>query len=247
MQRRIQKTLFIFLISLFGSLSYAQNMENLLVQIDKKLSPGSSESYKKLINIEPDGTKKEFLLYQARKGNDKMVSAFLQPESEKGRTTLRVGDNMWLYLPEVGRAIRVTSMQSVIGGVFNNSDIMRLDFSTEYDISSQEEKNDEIILITKAKSGSIAYDKLIIKVDKKTITPKTIECYSSTGMLIKTLFYKEIKDFGNAIIRPSVIETNSPLYRGYKSIMIYGKIVPKEFNDEAFTLENLSKVDDLRR
>ena len=36
--------------------------DNLLVQIDKKLSPGSSESYKKLINIEPDGTKKEFLL-----------------------------------------------------------------------------------------------------------------------------------------------------------------------------------------
>jgi len=57
---------------------YAQNI---LLQIDKNMAPGSSESYKKLINIEPDGSKKEFLLYQARKGRDKMVSAFLQPES----------------------------------------------------------------------------------------------------------------------------------------------------------------------
>lgn len=238
------KVLFISLILFGSSIIYA---ENLLVEIDKKLSPGSSESYKKLINIEPDGSKKEFLLYQARKDNDKMVSAFLQPESEKGRTTLRVGDNMWLYLPDVGRAIRVTSMQSVIGGVFNNSDIMRLDFSTEYDIVSQEEKTDEIIVTTKAKSENIAYDKLIITVDKKTTTPKTIECYSSTGMLIKTLYYKDIKDFGNGIIRPAVIETNSPLYKDYKSIMIYGKITEKEFSDEAFTLENLSKVDELRR
>lgn len=221
--------------------------ENLLVTIDKKLSPGSSESYKKLINIEPDGTKKEFLLYQARKGNEKMVSAFLKPESEKGRTTLRLGENMWLYLPDVGREIRVTSMQSVVGGVFNNSDIMRLDFASEYNILKQEEKNDEIILEVKANSDSVAYDKLLMIIDKKTSTPKKIECFSSTQMLIKTLYYKDIKDFGNEIIRPAIVETISPLYKGYKSIMIYGKITPKEFNDEAFTLENLSKVDELRR
>ena len=65
--------------------------DNILQQIDKKMAPGSSESYKKLVNIEPDGTTKEFLLYQARKGSDKMVSAFLKPESEKGRATLRLG------------------------------------------------------------------------------------------------------------------------------------------------------------
>ena len=240
----MKSVLFLCLIMFSSSVVYA---ENLLVQIDKKLSPGSSESYKKLINIEPDGTKKEFLLYQARKDNDKMVSAFLQPESEKGRTTLRVGDNMWLYLPDVGRAIRVTSMQSVIGGVFNNSDIMRLDFSTEYDIVSQEEKENEIIVVTKAKTENIAYDKLIIVVDKETTTPKTIECYSSTQMLIKTLYYKDIKDFGNGIVRPAVIETNSPLYKDYKSIMIYGKIIAKSFSDEAFTLDNMSKVENLRR
>ena len=221
--------------------------QNILEQVDEKMAPGSSESYKKLVNIEPDGTKKEFLLYQARKGSNKMVSAFLKPDSEKGRTTLRVDDNMWLYLPEVGRAIRITSMQSVIGGVFNNSDIMRLDFSTEYDIVSQKDNGDEVLVETKAKTDTVAYDKLLMKIDKKTITPKEIECFASTGMLIKTLYYKDIKDFGNGIIRPAVMETKSPLYKGYTSIMVYGKIEPKEFSDEAFTLDNLSKVENLRR
>jgi len=221
--------------------------QNLLVEIDKKLSPGTSESYKKLINIEPDGTKKEFLLYQARKDSDKMVSLFLKPDSEKGRVTLRLGDNMWMYLPEVGRAIRVTSMQSVVGGVFNNSDIMRLDFAVEYTIEKQIEKDGDIILDVKAKTDEVAYDKLIMTVDKKYTTPKKIECYGSTGMLIKTLYYKEMKDFGNGIVRPAVLETNSPLYKGYKSFMIYGKITPKKFSDEAFTLDNLSKADELRR
>ncbi len=220
---------------------------DLLLQVDKNLQPGSSESYKKLINIEPDGSKKEFLLYQAKSGTDKMVSSFLKPESEKGRNTLRLEDNMWLYMPSVGRPIRITSMQSVVGGVFNNSDIMRVDFSSEYKVLKQEEKNDEYILQLKAKNDTIAYDKLVMSIDKKTVTPKVIECYSSTEMLIKTLFYKDIKDFGNDIIRPSVVETVSPFYKDYKSIMVYGKITPKEFALEAFTIDNINKVNDLRR
>jgi len=227
-------------LTLFGA-------SNLLEQVDAKLSPGSAESYKKLINIEPDGSKKEFLLYQVKKDKDKMISLFLQPDSEKGRSTLRLGENMWLYLPDVGKPIRITSMQSVVGGVFNNSDIMQLDFSAEYDIVTQKEEKEEIVLDLKAKNETVAYDKLIMYVDKKTTTPTKIICYTSTGMLIKTLYYKDIKDFGGGIVRPAVIETDSPLYKGYKSIMVYGKLTQREFANESFTLENIGKIEELRR
>lgn len=227
-------------MALFGA-------ESILEQVDKKLSPSSADSYKKLINIEPDGSRKEFLLYQMKKDKDKIVSLFLQPDSEKGRSTLRVGDNMWLYLPDVGKPIRITSMQSVVGGVFNNSDIMQLDFSAEYDIVSQKEENGEMVLDLKAKTESVAYDKLIMHIDKKSTTPTKIICYTSTGMLIKTLYYKEMKDFGGGIVRPSVIETDSPLYKGYKSIMVFGKLTKREFADEIFTIENIGKVQELRQ
>ena len=238
----MKKTIIFLLttLALFGA-------ESILEQVDKKLSPSSADSYKKLINIEPDGSRKEFLLYQMKKDKDKIVSLFLQPDSEKGRSTLRVGENMWLYLPEVGKPIRITSMQSVVGGVFNNSDIMQLDFSAEYDIKAQKEENSEIVLDLKAKSESVAYDRLVMHVDKKTTTPTKIICYTSTDMLIKTLYYKEIKDFGGGIVRPSVIETDSPLYKGYKSIMVFGKMTERVFADEIFTIENIGKVQELRK
>ncbi|RLA79948.1 MAG: outer membrane lipoprotein-sorting protein [Epsilonproteobacteria bacterium] len=220
---------------------------NILEDIDRKLTPLSAQMYKKLINIEPNGEKKEFVIFQAKKDKDKMVSLFLAPDSEKGRATLRQGENMWLYIPNVGRPIRITSMQSVVGGVFNNADIMRLDFSTEYSVVKEEDKGEYLLLELKAKNDTVSYDKLLMQVDNKTLSPIQIECYTSTKMLIKTLFYKKPKDFGDSIVRPSVVETMSPLYKGYKSIMIYGKITPKEFSDEAFTLDNLAKASDLRR
>ena len=48
------------------------NAANILEEIDRKLTPISAQIYKKLVNIEPDGSKKEFLLFQAKKDKDKI-------------------------------------------------------------------------------------------------------------------------------------------------------------------------------
>jgi outer membrane lipoprotein-sorting protein len=218
----------------------------LLKQIDRNLQPTSYEMYRKLINIEPDGSKKEFVLYSVKKGQDKMVALFLDPPSEKGRSTLRLGENMWLFIPSVGKPLRITSLQSVVGGVFNNSDILRLDYSEEYTVEKVEEKNDQYILYLKAKTNSVAYDKLTMFVDKKALVPISIEAYASTGLLIKTLNYKNMKDFGGGINRPAVLETDSPLYKGYKSVMLYSRIKKRDFDDEVFTLTYLPRIEELR-
>lgn len=218
----------------------------ILKQVDKNLQPESFESYRKLINIEPSGAKREFLLFTLKKGNDKIVSLFLSPASEKGRATLRLGENMWLYIPNVGKPVRITSLQSVVGGVFNNADIMRLDYNVEYDVQNIDDNKSEYVLDLKAKTGAVAYDKLKMLVDKQTVVPTKIECYAATGLLIKTLYFKERKPFDDNVMRPSIIETDSPLYKGYQSILAYARVKKRVVADEVFTLEFLSKIDTLR-
>ncbi len=224
----------------------AMDGNEILLQVDRNLQPESYEMYRKLINIEPDGSKKEYVLYTVKKGPDKMVALFLSPASENGRATLRLGDNMWLYIPNVGKPLRITSLQSVVGGVFNNSDILRLDYSAEYNATIAEASADLYTLDCKAKTTTVAYDRLKMMVDKKAMVPTTIECYAASGMLIKTLYYKDSKDFGDNVVRPSVLETDSPLYKGYKSIMLYAKVNRKDLADEVFTLNYLPRVNELR-
>ena len=219
---------------------------DILKKVDANLQPESFESYRKLINIEPNGAKREFLLYTLKKGNDKIVSLFLSPASEKGRATLRLGDNMWLYIPNVGKPVRITSLQSVVGGVFNNADIMRLDYNVEYNVQDMEDGKSEYVLNLKAKTAAVAYDKLRIWVDKKAVIPTKIECYAATGLLIKTLYFKEIKPF-EGVLRPSIIETDSPLYKGYQSILAYANVKQRIVPDEVFTLEFIAKIESIRQ
>jgi hypothetical protein len=84
-------------------------------------------------------------------------------------------------------------------------------------------------------------------VDKQTRVPLTIEAYAASGLLIKTLHYSDIKEFGQGIVRPAVLETDSPLYKGYRSVMLFDGIRPREFADEVFTLDYLSRVGELRQ
>jgi outer membrane lipoprotein-sorting protein len=218
---------------------------DLLKQIDAKLQPFSYESYRKLINIESDGTQKEFVMYMIKKDKDKVISLFLEPKSDHGRATLRLGENMWLYIPGIAKPLRIASMQSVTGGVFNNADIMRLDFDVEYTIASQNESESEYTLHLNAKNETVTYEKLTMIVDKSTLFPKSIECIAG-GITLKTIRYLNPKDFGDGIVRPSLLETTSQLQKGYKSLIVFGKIKKRHFDDAVFTLENLSKIDDIR-
>ncbi len=235
------------LLLLLGSSAWAADGNDILKKVDRNLEPESYEMYRKLINIEPSGARKEFVLYSVKKGRDKVVALFLDPPSDKGRATLRTGDNMWLYIPDVGKPVRITSLQSVTGGVFNNADILRIDYTAEYNAESAQEDKDGYVLSLKARSGAVAYDRLKMWVDRKTVLPTRIEAYAASGLLIKTLYFKDTKDFGGGIRRPATVETDSPLYKGYKSVMLYSQLRKRELPEEVFTLNYLPRVADLRK
>jgi hypothetical protein len=219
----------------------------LLRQVDRRLNPPSYDAYKRLINVEPNGRTREYLLYQVAEGREKVAALFLSPASDKGRSTLRVGDNMWMYVPNAGKPIRITSLQSVIGGVFNNADILSLDYSAEYDVTTVDESGEEYLLELKAKTNAVAYDRLKMWVTRKDTFPTRIECLTPTSMLIKTLHFTDIKDFGGGIVRPSTVETDSPLYKGYKSSMVFVQLSARTVPAEVFTLTFMPNLESIRR
>jgi outer membrane lipoprotein-sorting protein len=183
----MKKILLIVFMSLcISAPTFALDGNEMLKKVDRNLNPESYELYRKLINIEPDGSKKEFVMYAVKKDKEKMASVFLSPASEKGRSTLRIGENMWLYIPNVGKPIRITSLQSVTGGVFNNSDIMRLDYSAEYNCENVEATDKGHILHLKAKTNTVAYDKIKMWVYGKRLLPDKTECLLKLYILKKS-------------------------------------------------------------
>jgi hypothetical protein len=108
------------------------------------------------------------------------------------------------------------------------------------------EEGKTYLLELKARSGAVAYDRLKMRVDRASLTPTEIEAYAASGLLIKTLHFKDMKDFGGGLRRPATMETDSPLHKGYKSVMLYGSIKARTLSDEIFTLDYLPRAGELR-
>jgi hypothetical protein len=116
----------------------------------------------------------------------------------------------------------------------------------EYNVEKVDDTGDEYILELKAKNKTVAYDRLKIWANQKTVLPTKIECLTEARMLIKTIYFKDVKDFGGGITRPVIVETNSPLYKGYKSVMIFAGVKKRDFKDEVFTLTFMPRLESLR-
>lgn len=69
--------------------------------------------------------------------------------------------------------------------VFNNADILALEFSVEYTVEKVVEDEAAYTLSLKARTVEVAYDRLTMKVDRKTTLPVSIDCYAASGLLIR--------------------------------------------------------------
>jgi len=129
----MKKILLVVFMSLcISAPAFALDGNEMLKKVDRNLNPESYEMYRKLMDIEPDGSKKEFVMYAVKKGKEKMASVFLSPASEKGRSTLRIGENMWLYIPNVGKCSTIRISCALI--TVRNTTVKRLKQQTK-DIS----------------------------------------------------------------------------------------------------------------
>ena len=99
----------ILALLIYAAPVHAVDGGELLRKVDRNLAPPSYEMYRKLINIEPDGSKKEFVLFTVKKGKDSVAALFLSPASERGRGTLRVG------LDRARSALRRASLKPHMG------------------------------------------------------------------------------------------------------------------------------------
>ena len=75
-----------------------------------------------------------------------------------------------------------------------------------------DESGSEYLFYLKAKTKTVAYDRLKMWVDKNKKLPTKIECLTEAGMLIKTLYFKDIKDLGGGIVRPAGHRDGQPSY-----------------------------------
>jgi outer membrane lipoprotein-sorting protein len=182
-------------------------------------------------------------------GMDKTFIRILEPKKERGVATLRIGNEMWNYLPKTDKVMKIPPsmmMSSWMGSDFTNDDLVKeFTFLESYHFEMTTIDNpEEGILTIKCipKEGlPIVWGYIIVAVQEKDYMPVWEKYYDEKGKLTREMLFKEIKTFGNRDI-PSVLELIPKTKEGHKTVLHYLEAqFDIQLDDDIFTLRNLRK------
>ena len=191
-------TLSVGAVSLTGASAQAADPtpEELVKRYDQVMSPGTFDGLITMIAHRQDDTTRSYKFRALKSTDDKIRTWFFEPAAAKGQEMLRVGDNMWVYMPNLKRALRLASRESFQGGDFNNGDVLRVNYTADYNaklVPSEDDKTWAIELTAKTKEA--AYDRIKLWMSKDKRQPTKAEYYAASGKLMRSAVFEDVKSF----------------------------------------------------
>ena len=183
------------------------------------------------------------------KGMDKTFIRITAPKKEQGVATLRIGNEMWNYLPKTNKTMKIPPsmmMGSWMGSDFTNDDLVREssmleDYTYQY-VTPEDASPDHLYVQLIPKEDSpIVWGKIIAAVQSKDYIPVWQRFYDEKGNLMRVMNFKEIKTFGDKIA-PSVVEMIPQNKDGHKTVVRWlNATFDSDIDDKIFTRRNLQK------
>lgn len=189
----------------------------------------------KISNFETGKQDEEHLYAVSQKGTDKTHVEFLSP-SEKGRYLLMLGDDMWVYLPDTSRPIRITPLERLTGNA-SNGDIARTNYAVDYDARYlRPEKIGATqchVLELMAKRKSSTYHRIEYWLDAATLRPVKAQFYLTSGKHIKSATFDQYEEV-NGVSRLRKMTLYDQIRKTSHSVMEYSGYTPRTLPDRLF-------------
>lgn len=192
MDRRI----ILAVLAAFAMLARAQEADDpvaqaLLRRLDDAMYPEYYELEMQMVTRRPGQDDLDYHFNVLGAGTDKSLMTMTEPARERGKQVLLNGDNLWLFVPDVSRPVKLTRKSSFMGSTFSNEDVMNTTMADDYTarILRRMEINDrpyyEIAL--QAKRRDVAYARITAVVDSLAAIPDTMVYYGLSGKPIKKM------------------------------------------------------------
>ena len=237
----------LFIIPLTSLMTYGAtpSPEEIIAKADEIRSPQMDYTVDVTVtSIKPDGGKKAAQYEVLVKGKEKTIIKTLSPDMERGRTLLMLGNDLWVFLPDVSKPIRISLQQRLIGEVANG-DIARVNFSGDY--TPMLLRTDELdgkkyyVLELQAETEEVTYNKVIYWVRTDNYDPLKAEFYTISGRLIKTCSYEDYKELAGRN-RPARLVLKDPLIKDQMSIIEYSDMKVTNLPEKYFTKDYMKKL-----
>ncbi|MFC1640399.1 outer membrane lipoprotein-sorting protein [Gemmatimonadota bacterium] len=146
------------------------------------------------------------LVYEAwAQGTDESFLEFTAPARDAGSRFLRLEDAMWIFLPRVGKSVRIQGhmlRQGLMGSDFSYGDAsenpsMVDDYEAVLEGEEEIDGRRAYVVDLTARRNDLAYQKRKVWVDAERWVPLKEERFARSGKLLKTALLSDVRRVGS--------------------------------------------------
>lgn len=239
------------LILAFGNINAQELTAKQIIEKADEKSRGISSKGTMAMTIVRPSWERTIEMKNWSKGTDMFMIYITSPAKEKGQVFLKVGKEMWNYVPTISRMIKIPPsmmMQSWMGSDFTNDDLVKqssivVDYNHELK-GKETVRGTEcyIIELIPLPDAPVVWGKIKAWVSVNNFNMLKSEYFDEDGFLQNTENGYDIKDVGDRIIptRFEMVPADEP---DKKTVL---KILDVEYNidikDSFFSKQNMKKV-----
>jgi len=241
---------FLLTFSLVANSIQAEESAREIVQKMDELMRGSTMVGKYTMTVKRPKWQRKMSFDFWSEGTEKSFIRMQSPAKNRGVTFLKIGREMWNYVPKINKVIKVPPsmmLQSWMGSDFTNDDLVKessivKDYWHTYlnrDIFEKQEVH--VIELRPKPEAAVVWDKIIEWVRISDFIPVKAEFFNERGEKVRTMLYTDVKRMGDRTI-PTVFTLIEDKKPGHETSMILeeGEFDVK-IRNSVFTKQNLRK------
>ncbi|MBM3382388.1 MAG: outer membrane lipoprotein-sorting protein [Betaproteobacteria bacterium] len=210
--------------------SAAISADDILKRTDEVRCP--MNSYYMEVEVHSKGGDDVVKLEVFTKGREKTRINTLLPVRDKGRNMVMIGEEMWAYVPNLKRAVRVALNQK-LSGQASNGDVSRMRWWGDYSATVESEDARFWVLVLSARKKGLTYDKIRAWVEKGSFRPSKAEYLSLSGLVLKRSQFGQFKRIAGEV-RPTEIRIEDAKNAEDSSVLRILNIEERESSDALF-------------
>jgi hypothetical protein len=184
-----------------------------------------------------DQDKKEELYHVNFLNVNASLTEQTKPEKTRGRKILMKDYDIWLFTPDIKRALRI-SLEQKLSGQVSNGDIARTNYAEDYEASIIKSDAKNYFLNLKAKNNKVTYGKIEYIVSKKEFNPVEATFFAISGKALKHAVFSDFKMIKGSN-RSTKMVIQDFLNKDKTSTMIFSDYKEEKFSSSMFNKEGL--------
>jgi outer membrane lipoprotein-sorting protein len=174
----------------------------------------------------------------------------LSPAREAGIGSLRVGAEMWNYLPAIERTIKIPPsmmMQPWMGSDFTNDDLVKSSsLANDYThrIIASEDPGGTPAYVVEAipkPEAAVVWGRIVLRVRKSDFVPMMEEFYDERGSMVRILTFSDVWPMGGRSVPTKWEMRTAARPENVTTVVLKSALYDQPLNAEIFTQRNLTK------